>query len=98
MSQCKYCGAEIDFVRQPHTGVWIPVEARPVLYDGKGSTEILTVFGEKKMVHEVKAGPKIGLYIGYRPHRLNCPHYREEPSVESEEEEDDDAWWKRCDL
>lgn len=97
MSKCKYCGAEIDFVKSPHTEVWIPVEARPVLYLGSGATEILTPIGEKRRVHVIKDGPRCGLFIGYLPHRPNCPHWIEQDAAQ-EEENDDDAWWQRCDL
>lgn len=96
MSKCKYCGAEIDFVKRPHTEVWIPVEARPVLYLGAGATEILTPTGEKRRVHVVKDGPRCGLFIGYLPHQPNCPYYQEQE--EDHEEEDDEAWWQKVDL
>lgn len=76
MSYCKYCGASIDWIRQPK-GRPVPVEYRPVVVmPDCGTEEFITGEGEWIKGRRTIAGPVGGNLVAYEPHRRYCTSRR----------------------
>ena len=79
MSQCKNCGAEIDWMRGPK-GLCIPVDPEPeFVVEGGGDERFYTeeegvLTGRRARPEEVRTREaKINTPLGFVPHWRTCP-------------------------
>lgn len=76
MSKCKYCGAEIEWIKTP-AGKYMPCDAQKVEYTPNpvGSRTIITPRGEVVrgyFLTDNLAGNPNNVRTGYIPHWVTC--------------------------
>ena len=76
MSRCKFCGAEIDWIRTPQ-GNFVPVEPEPVFTVEREGTD--SFFDEEtgEFTGRLAEPWEVGLRVGWMPHARICQYLQE---------------------